>query len=247
MTSQRGQPCPYPRTHQPARIAENGASEKNENTLFLPRVRCHSGNAMTRAVYATMASRKTILLMTTTGIALVVVSLLLPSGGSQTSVLLSNGGSVRISTVSTLREMQPGATAQIDYRPPGQKSGTITLLQDFFDGPVLAVPARDTNLLFCLYDHDGRFRLIKFNCSKAFVPFTSTNMLKFIVISSPWEVQSAEVSDWQEAYAYLKKMNQREFRRQSTPSVSFGIIRLHGSLAGVVDGLETSTSFTWKD
>ena len=194
-----------------------------------------------------MAVRSRILLACSIIILLVGLYGISQSGWSQRSVSLTNGGSVRINTVSTLRELRPGATATIEYQPPGRNIGTITLLQNFYGGPILTIPSMDTNVLFCLYENEGRLRLITFDCSKAFVPFAPSNTLTFIVLSSPWKARSAEVSEWQEAYSYLKKMKPSEFRRQSTPTLSFGIFRTHGSLARLLDWLETVTSFTQKD
>jgi hypothetical protein len=143
-------------------------------------------------------------------------------------VPLSNGGSVRITPASLWRSCWSAASCKITYQPKGMEAGTIVLWQDFFDEPIIVMPAADGKKLMCLYEFDVDLRLFKIDPTKPFkpIPATSWGCLDRILYSSTWEVEEAEIGDWQEALEYLKNLQPSAFMHEVVPTHDIGIVRL---------------------
>jgi hypothetical protein len=162
-------------------------------------------------------------------------------------VTFSDGSFARITPASTWNSFQEGSKSTITYTSKSGQAGTVVLWQDFFHFPITVLPARDPNVLLCLYDFDVDFRLIRINTAKKFKPFLPGSILNSIVCVSPWEVRAGTTNDWEVTMDYLKKIRPSEFKRVSVPSLSFGIMHVHRNRDTLVDRLETGASFISDD
>ena len=104
------------------------------------------------------------------------------------------------------------------------QSGTIVLWESAFDGPVMVIPATDTNLLLCLYDYDTCFRLLSIHTDKMFKPLPPASDIKSILFSSTWEIEDG-TTNWDEVLKHLRNLSTDDFARQTVPVGSATILR----------------------
>jgi hypothetical protein len=176
-------------------------------------------------------------------VGLVLMIALIVIGSTQRSfdVSLSNGGHVRITPAPTLRSLKSGATTKIFYQPISGHAGEVVLWDDFFDHPLIVLPATDTNVLLCLYDFDVDLRLLRIDPAKNFKPLPTGSPIGAIICSSPWQIEPGTIEDWQETQRYLKQVSKSRFRRQSVPAIGFGIFRIPLSRDALLNRLESTT------
>src|SRR6267142_4457420 len=125
-----------------------------------------------------MGKRSLIILVVSVVIGFLMVSAMVPSS---TSVDLGARGSAFIKPATFLRSLRQEAYCTIRYEPKSGQPGTIVLWQDVFDGPTTLLPAKNTNILLCLYDFDVDYRLLRIDTSKSFRPLLTSNDLNRIL------------------------------------------------------------------
>lgn len=142
------------------------------------------------------------------------------------------GGYARITKAPFVRSLFPEAYSTITYYPDHGQVGTLVLWQDVFDGPVMVMPANDTNAFLCLYDYDTCFRLFRIHTDRVFKPLASGSDINRILFTCTWEIEDGSTS-WDEMLDYLRRVSPAEFGRQS---VSVGL-RGHYSPSELVAAL----------
>lgn len=135
------------------------------------------------------------------------------------NIPLGSGGYARITKAPFVRSLFPEAYAKISYHPNRGQTGTIVLWRDVFDGPVMLMPATDTNVLLCLYDYDTCFRLFRIHTDRMFKPLPSDSDLKRILFTCTWEIEDG-TTNWDEVLSHLREVSPSDFARQ-TVSVGF--------------------------
>jgi hypothetical protein len=131
------------------------------------------------------------------------------------NIPLNNGSYAHITKASFIRSLLPEAYSTITYYPNNGQIGSVVLWQDIFDGPVMLIPANDTNVLLCLYDYDVDFRLFRIDMNKMFKPLSPDSDLNHILFTCTWEIDDGTTSDWQEVLNYLHNVSLNDFERQS--------------------------------
>jgi len=139
------------------------------------------------------------------------------------TVALSNGGYARFTPASFFNDLrlEGEASSTISYQPKHGRAGKIVLWADLFDGPIMVMPASDTNVLLCLYDFDISLRLFRIDTSKEFKPLSPDNSIKRILFSSTWEIDYGTSADWEEVLNYVKNVSPSVFAHQSVPVGTF--------------------------
>lgn len=162
------------------------------------------------------------------GLGLVIGVALMGMVHRSIQVSFVNGSSVSITPASLWSSCGAGSSCKILYKASGKEAGTVALHQDFFDEPVIVMPVSNGEKLLCLYEFDVDLRLFRIDPAKPFkpIPATSWGCLDRVLISSPWEVEEADIADWQAALEYLKNLPSDTFMREAVPTHDLGIMRL---------------------
>ena len=131
-------------------------------------------------------------------------------------VCLENGDLLRFEPPSLLASVR-GASCKIICQPKSGETSTIELWQDLYHGVITVVPTPDRNVILCLYEFDTDLRLLRIDRAQKLMPFptTGSSCLSAVVCASPWDIQEARLSDWQETLSYLKKASPRSLNQQT--------------------------------
>lgn len=174
---------------------------------------------------------------------LVAVIVLMGFVSRSIKVPLNNGGAAQMKPASLWGSVCGAERCSINYQPKDGEAGTVLLWQDFFDRPIIVIPAPDDKVLLCLYDFDVDLRLLRIDPTKSPKPFPPKSNLDAIVCASPWCIETGTTNDWQEMLDYLKSLPSGAFKRQSVPAYDLGIIRLHGSPEYIQQWMEGQIKF----
>jgi hypothetical protein len=148
------------------------------------------------------------------------IALVLPALFSESTKIPFGGGAyTQIIKAPFFRSLFPEAFSTISYHPARGQAGTIVLWQSAFTGPVMVMPATNTNVLLCLYDYDTCFRLFRIHTDRMFKPLPPNSDIKRILFTSTWEIEDG-TTNWDEVLSYLRNVSADDFARQ-TVSVGF--------------------------
>jgi len=161
-----------------------------------------------------MRKSSLIILLVSLVIGFLMVLAIIPSS---TSVNYGARGSAFIKPATFVRSLRQQAYCTIRYEPKSGQPGTIVLWQDAFDGPTMLLPAKNTNILLCLYDFDIDYRLLRIDTSKSFTPLLTSNDLSRILFKCDWLIGDGTTSDWQEVLTYLHEVPHRVIVHKSVP------------------------------
>jgi hypothetical protein len=128
-------------------------------------------------------------------------------------------GYARFTKPPFVRAIFPEAHGTISYYCANGQAGTVDLWQNIFDGPVMLIPAAETNVLICVYDFDTCIKLLKIHTDRPFKPLPSDSYLNSILFSCTSEIEDG-ASHWDEVTDYLLKVSQKDFYQQT---VSVGL------------------------
>jgi hypothetical protein len=118
-------------------------------------------------------------------------------------------------------------------------SGEVVLAQALFNNPITLIPAKNTNVIYCLYDYDaGGLVLMKIDTSKKLEAIRPHSFIKSILYSSPWFVEDARLDDWQQVYEYLNNLPPYSFKHQAVPGYNFVVLQLAYSREGLLDEMK---------
>lgn len=139
-------------------------------------------------------------------------------------VSFADGTKADIRSAAIWRRMFPEANAKISYAPNIGQPGAVVLWQDLFDGPAVMFQGKQQGIVFCLYDFDVYYQLLRIDTSKPFGGVDTNSPLSRILFTSSWQIQEADFDDWQEALAYLRTAPKAQFN-QSSVSVGLSTFR----------------------
>lgn len=149
-----------------------------------------------------------------------------------TKIPFGNGAYAQITKAPFFRSLFPEAFSTICYHPAHGQPGTIVLWQSAFTGPVMVMPATDTNVLLCLYDYDTCFRLFRIHTNRMFKPLPPDSDIKRILFTCTWEIDDG-TTNWDEVRNYLRNISAGDFARQT---VSVGV-RHYSSASNLLTSL----------
>jgi hypothetical protein len=103
-------------------------------------------------------------------------------------------------------------------------SGTISLIDDFADEPLMVIVSEDEKALLCLHAlEDMGLWLLRIDTTKAFEGFPAGfDHWDELVEASPWQVEMGSSYDWRWMYMKLKDMPENEFKKTAIPWSDFG-------------------------
>jgi hypothetical protein len=119
------------------------------------------------------------------------------------------------------------STCDVFYKTADGTDGTIRLLHNYLESPIIIVPSLDGKALLCLYDSDPGLMLLKVNTDRIRPPYAQTGELASIVVSCPWEVREGGRGDWQKILQTLESMPVKTFRERSVPGLDLGYWRIY--------------------
>jgi hypothetical protein len=140
------------------------------------------------------------------------------------NIPLNNHWSVRIRQPSFVKTIF-GSTCRMTFTSKNGATNTVDFNQDYFNCPVFVLPSAESNALFCVYDYDVDWQLIKFTFNEPFTSIAADSPLWGMVTHCDCKVERitrGEVSNWNWVADAVGKMSSHEFRNQSLSLGFFG-------------------------
>jgi hypothetical protein len=130
---------------------------------------------------------------------------------------LKNGDSVGI-RLGSVRNSIPHGECEINLKTSSGRNGRVVLYEDWFNLPVIVLPATASNVFLCVYDYDTEFRLLKINLNQPPHLKLTNTFLKANVIDSTCQIDAVEANDpaWAEAHDRLQELPARDYKRGAT-------------------------------
>jgi hypothetical protein len=160
---------------------------------------------------------KTIRKLMRIGLGMLVVVVLLASIPRTIRVPLKDGGEVSFPQPSLIGKFF-SSSSTITFRPKQGKINSMDLEEDVFEGPAMVLSSTNTNVFFCIYDHDTDWLMIKIDLSQEFQPLSPQNPMHSHVLRSTCKIERVrrvDTNDWYFAAAALEKMPSKQFKDQS--------------------------------
>jgi hypothetical protein len=172
---------------------------------------------------------KTIRKLICYGLGILAVALLLLSIPRTIRVPLKDGGSVSFNQPSLIMSIF-GSTSTVKICPKTGPTNYVDLEQDWFDGPCMVLPSTNTNVFFCIYDHDVDWQLIRIDVSQPFqtIPAGPVSGHVFHSTCKIERVLKQDTNDWNFVAATLEKMPSKQYKDQSV-GINLLVYRLRTS------------------
>jgi len=151
------------------------------------------------------------------------------------SVSLQDGGSVHWIQPSLLTKCCSSSTCVITFSLGAGGTKSVNLIQNSFQGPVMVLPSSNPNIIFCIYDDDNHYELIRIDISQQFQTLDPRSALYDFVKYSAYKIEAVvprETNDWNFVASVLDRMPASKFKDQSI-GLNLLIYRLRNSQKGL--------------
>lgn len=148
------------------------------------------------------------------------------------NIRLIGSWSVQIRRPS-LCESASGSICTMTFTAGGRKRN-VDLTENCFNYPVLILASADSNAVYCLYDFDIDWQLIKLNLDQSFTPLPQNSPISGIVQHCECGVQRitrADDKEWKWAADEVENMSYHEFRQQCIGLAPVGVLSSRHSVA----------------
>jgi hypothetical protein len=132
-------------------------------------------------------------------------------------VPLKDGGSIIFTQHCLIPAMIFGATSEVRIYPKTGPTNYVDLEEDWFHGPCMVLPSTNTNIFFCIYDHDVDWQLIRIDASQPFQTIPGGPLTGHVLRSTCKieRVLRQDTNDWNFVSTTLEKMPSKQYEDQS--------------------------------
>jgi hypothetical protein len=151
------------------------------------------------------------------GLGMLAIAVLLASIHRTIRVPMKDGGQVSFVQPSLIGKFFC-SNCTITFSPREGKTNSVELAEDEFHGPAMVLASTNTNVFYCIYDHDTDWLLIRIDLSRKFEPLPPKSPLKGGLRRAACKVErvrSYESNDWYFVANALDKMPSKQFKDQS--------------------------------
>lgn len=150
-------------------------------------------------------------------IVLLIIGLIIGSIQRNIQITVNNSESASLKQASFFGWLF-GSKCTLRITSDNKPTNLVELRQKLFKNPAIIIPSADTDVLFCIYDNDVDWQLIRIDPRLKSQPIANNSLLGSIVISSTCKVErvlKTDTNDWNTAVQALQEMSPSIFKKQA--------------------------------